>query len=447
MATIFCASGGSNTSPYETWAKAATSLQTAITAASTNDIVVIQYNAVPTGDAEVAADTTYTFDANGVTLIAASNDGGSAYTPTAMGTANWIGNSTTNYSVTINGSFRFALNGITIRVAGSTVDNIQVVSADNSQGTIENCYLWLENSATTSRILFGNSSNSGIHFKNTTFRFGHASQGFTLQCSLRIDGGSVSADGTAPTTLFTGFNAGGELIAEGFDVSHVGSGTLVGNNSVCPSRFEFTRCKLGSGMTVLATQTGAARNGAYAALFDCSSGDTHGIFGYYDGLGSCVSDTGIYFTAGAAAQSWKIVTSANASFAVPFVSPWVSLYHTGTSAITPRLEILRSGAAGGTDDSVAYTNAEVWGEFSAKTTASVVNASFSNDRVVIGATAAAQATGAGLGSWTGEGAEAWSGKVDSGSAITPAEAGHIRGRVMVAAASSTVYVNPQIETA
>jgi hypothetical protein len=48
MADYFVASGGTNTAPYDTWEKAATSLQTALTAATTNgDRVIIQYNGVP----------------------------------------------------------------------------------------------------------------------------------------------------------------------------------------------------------------------------------------------------------------------------------------------------------------------------------------------------------------------------------------------------------------
>ena len=53
--------------------------------------------------------------------------------------------------------------------------------------------------------------------------------------------------------------------------------------------------------------------------------------------------------------------------------------------------------------------------------------------------------GAGLGSWTGEGGTAWSGKADAGS-ITPAESGAIRGRWVVGEPSITVYVDPQIRT-
>ena len=64
----------------------------------------------------------------------------------------------------------------------------------------------------------------------------------------------------------------------------------------------------------------------------------------------------------------------------------------------------------------------------------------------LGTSSTAQANGAGLGSWTGENATAWSGKIDSGSAVTPAEVGALRGRICVAATSATVYIDPQIRT-
>ena len=118
MTTYFVASGGSNTSPYDTWAKAATSLQTALTAAtSAGDIVVVQCNAVPSGDAELSADTTYTV-AGDVFVVSASNDGGSAWTPSWMGTGSWIGNSTTNRSITLAGADTSSYwYGVTFRTA------------------------------------------------------------------------------------------------------------------------------------------------------------------------------------------------------------------------------------------------------------------------------------------------------------------------------------------
>jgi len=446
MATYFVASGGSNTAPYETWAKAATSLQTALTAANAEgDIVVIQYNAVPTGDAELAADTTYSFG-NHVSLISASNDGGSAYTPTVMGTANWIGNSTTFRSVTLAATnFRCYVYGVTLRVSGATTDNINFAAGDGCHFVEEDCYYWLGSTASGSAIsAYIQDQNLYAKLINPTFRFGAVAQVLRISAKVEIEGGSVSSAGTIPTGGLIQFGqtdpGGGYLSWEGGDLSAMGSNALVGNSVLLASTAVFTRCKLGTGFTVLATQTNTNKSSVEAFLFDCAVGDTHGFFGYYDAMGSVVSDTGIYYTTGAAGQSWKIVTTENCNYHAPFQTPTIDLYHTGTSSITPYLEILRDGSA------AAFQNDEVWGEFSAKTTSGFVTSTRYTDAKALTAAAADQADGAGLGSWTGEAGTAWSGKVDSGSAFTPAEAGHIRARVSVGEPSITVYVDPQIRT-
>ena len=60
MATYHVWSGGSNTSPYETWAKAATALATAFTEADTlNDLILIH----KAHDETLGADVTYTANA------------------------------------------------------------------------------------------------------------------------------------------------------------------------------------------------------------------------------------------------------------------------------------------------------------------------------------------------------------------------------------------------
>jgi hypothetical protein len=177
----------------------------------------------------------------------------------------------------------------------------------------------------------------------------------------------------------------------------------------------------------------------------------HGIFGYYDALGSVVSDTGIYYStapdsvqdgATAKKQSWKITTTANCSAMAPFITPWIPYYNSATSAITPYIECLRDGNA------TAWTSAEVWAEFGVKTTTGGTQASFPTDWAGIAASGSAQADGAGLGSWTGEAGTAKSFKCDSGSSVTPAEVGDISGRICVAVASisGTLYVDPQVRT-
>lgn len=446
MATYFVANGGSNTSPYDTWAKAATSLATALAAASSaGDVVVIQYNAVPSGDAEVAVDTTYTF-ASHVSLISASNDGGSAFTPTPMGASNWIGNSTTNRYVRLAGSdLRVLVYGLTLRVAGSTLDQVFPSQSAGSHMELEDCLLWHSGTATGSVIVLG-ISNAYLKLENCTLRFGATSQIVEVAGEVECNGLAISASGSTPTQLLTVGASSARARFTGCDLSLI-TGTLIGNISA-PASFWFDRCKLGSGVVVLGTQSGNPNlASAHAWVSDCSSGDTHLTFGYHDALGSLTSETGIYCTASPATDSvsWKIATTANASYRTPFMTPWVDLYHTGTSAITPRFEILRDGSTS------AYTDAEVWAEFAAKTTSGFTQASFFSDRQALAAYAAgtagsSQAAGAGLGSWTGEGGSAWSGKVDSGASLTPAETGYLSGRVAVAAASATVYVDPVIRT-
>jgi len=439
VATYFVASGGSNTSPYDTWAKASTSLATALAAATTDgDVVVIQYDAVPSGDAEMSADTTYTV-AGDIFLISASNDGGSSYTPTAMGTSNWIGNSTTNRSIAWSGADNiWHAYGLTLRTAGSTVDSIYA-GASSGNSTWENCYFWNGNTAASSRIRFVGVSC----YRDCTFQFGHTSQGFEANTDVTtIIGGSISSSGSTPSVLFPA-NALQHVTCVGVDLSLI-TGTLVPNTAF-PSKLLFDRCKLGSGVVPLAAQTSnPTLVSPEVWISDCNSGDTHNTFGYYNAMGQVTSDTGIYYTSGAAGQSWKIVTTSLASPRQPFITPWIDLYHTGISAITPYLEILRDGST------TAYKDHEVWAEFSAKVTSGSTLATSASDAATLAnrmtAGGSDQAAGAGTGSWTGEGGTAWSGKCDSGSAFTPAEVGYIRGRIAVAAASTTVYVDPQIRT-
>lgn len=448
MADYFVASGGSNTSPYDTWAKAATSLQTALTAASsTGDRVIIQHNAVPSGDAEVAGNTTYTVAAH-IAVIAASNDGGSSFTPTPMATSNWIGNSTTNRSITLAGAFRVYFYGITFRTAGSTSVQILLANTNTAHQEFEDCYLWMGNTGVNSYLAVGNGGADGRSFArliNCTFRFGTTNgQIRNRKCRTFIEGGSVSSAGSAPTTLFESDSSGGYMIdVEGMDLSHV-TGTLAAANSSGPMTVWLKNCKLGSGVTPLAA--GTTRSGNTVWMFDCAAGDEHYHLRYDDAFGSLTVDTGIYANDGAQYDgtnrcSWKIVTTANCSFWTPFVSPWFDVFNSTLAALTPSIEILRDGST------TAYQDDEVWGEWAFKSTAGSTQSTIVNDHKSLVASAAAQANGVGTSGWTGEGGSAWSGKLQPAGTITPAEIGHIRGRVCVGRPSSTVFVDPQTRLA
>lgn len=320
-----------------------------------------------------------------------------------------------------------------------------------SDVVLDACGLDWRNSTAGAGPTFGLIPNStsnddiAVTLINCFFKFSNAGNSIGYrQARVRMNGCYLDAGTTTPTTLHLVGTASYPIVyMEGCNWSTVSITNLIRNTTTCGGTFYLTRCSLPSGVTVYSNGVSVSSGGPEAFLFDCSVGDNHGQVQYHNGLGSMVTDTGIYFTSGSAAQSWKIVTTSLASASNPFKSLWINLYNTNLSAVTPYFEILRDGST------TAFTNAQVYGEFSAKITSGSVVSTLVNDGQVIfetmkGTSASNQASGAGLGSWTGESGTAWSGKVDSGSSITPAEVGDIRGRVVVPAASATVYVNPEI---
>jgi hypothetical protein len=449
MATYFYDKDGNNSDGL-TWAKAFTTFAGAIAAASGGtDVVVVNKAGVADADEELGADVTWA-TANSVRIISATRSGdGTDYTPSAMGTDYWFGNSTTNRFIKFNAGAddRVYVYGVTLRTAGSTADDISLNSGNTGgELLLENCYLWNGNTGSTQIIVGANTSSCHTELVDCTIRLGAVGQAVKCGGGLAVFRNcTLSSAGSAPTVLTTVEYGGTEVLWQGCDLSHV-TGTLVGNASAA-GKTSFVQCKLGAGVTILATQTSNPTRASQSVwLVDCASGDTHIVHGYYDAIGSCIRETSLYYTGSEAGnECWKIVTSANASYYNPFYTPWVDLYNTGTSAITPRFEILRDGST------TAYQDDEIWAEFQVKSTSGSTIATRSTDKCTLAnklaGTTADQTTGAGYAAWYNQTSADWSGKVDSGSAVTPAEIGYIRGRVVVGEPSITVYVDPVIRTA
>lgn len=445
MATYWCRPGaggtnaGTQANPFNANPGALTAALAAATSAG--DVILYHY----TGQENLAADTTFTFGADNISLISVDMDASDV--PTEMGTGGWIGHSSLNRSITMSApsSRSVFIWGITLRTAGTTVDNIVAAFSDGAHFRYENAHLWQGN--TGGLLSLGNSADSNLYarYVNCTFTLSNVGQSLNVGGRTVIEGGALV--GSAITNIFAASVIDGnacDVQVFGLDCSAASStANLLGNMATYPVTLRMYGCKLPSSFSMLATQTHLNASSGEVFIHDCAAGDTHGMFGHANALGSTLSDTGIYYTSGAAGQSWKVESTASASIFSPYVTPWISLYHTGTSSITPRLEILRDGST------TAYKDNAVWAEFTAKTTAGTVMPTSYTDRqaladIIAGTTGADLATGAGLGSWTGESGTAWSGKADSGSAFTPAEVGHIRGSICVGAASTVVYVDPQI---
>ena len=436
---VFCSSTGSNTAPYNTWATAATTFATAIgQASSAGDIVAVDVTNPP---ADVTASTTWTF-LNRIFVIGSTNSGAATITPTPMGETAWLGSATGAYQLIMAGSYNVYFYGITIRNGGAANAGVYLNYTQGGSFVFESGLLWL-GTAYPSALFIGANGKSYTRFINSNYKFGHTGQIVQMAGLIESDGGAVLATGSIPTSFLRPYSASTAISFYGFDASALGSGNLVN----CASAYSeavvrFIQPKLGTGYVARVPYATPMMGSGELYIHDGSSGSTQGIFGYYNDFGSVVSNTGVYETASPAAQSWQINTTANCSFGTPFVTPWIDQWNTTLTSINPGIEILRI------DSTSAYTNKDVWGEFTAKVTTGTTDSTLYSSRQALvdwaaGTAGTAIPTGTGTANWTGAGATPWSGKVSAGS-LTPAYAGSLLGRIAVAAPSATIYANPQV---
>lgn len=439
MANLYVKSTGSNTSPYDTWAKAATAPKTATDLAAAGDTI---YQHAETFT--IAADTTYSL-ASGVRWICTNDSANEP--PQTLSTAGVIdGTGTAGADITIGGSGTACyIYGIKFRVGnGANAGVITVSSVDNSSPTLDSCVLETAGTSSGNRIAFGdfgNLINHIVRLKNTSVKFSTTSAYLRNCAQLFWENSAILASGsTVPTNLFNDIlrGAGSGMDFLGCNFSGMTSGTVFSTATwTSPVPITLRQCKLGA-----ATLNNALTLAGFEiTLYDCSTTDTHYQFAHYIYNGSTTISTSIYANDGAeyniagSKHSWIVSGNANTTRAYPYISPWFSKYNEGTSAITPSIEILRDGST------TAYTDIEVWGEFAAKTTSGFPISTIYSDYGGHLSTGTNQDAGVGTSGWTGD-TGAWSGKLVSPS-MTPAEIGYISARVLVAG-NHVVYVDPTI---
>lgn len=290
---------------------------------------------------------------------------------------------------------------------------------------------------TFSRRMTSTLSHDGGHTRNCTYlnAAGVTSNitGSNGAAAIRSENDTYFPTGGVPSPVFAPFT--GAIIADGCDFSTC---QYIANTSSADTMLTLNNCKLHPSFAI---QSPPYISYATQTISDCSSGDEHYKFTHADRYGTCQVDTGHYVTADGASYDgtnkccWVITSTAKATKAVPYKSPWISVYHDGVAAITPYLEILRDGSA------TPFTDGEVWVEFAYKGTSGSTRITYADDGAAILAAGTAQDNSATA--WTGAGGTAWAGKLVLPSAITPQEIGTLRARVCVAG-GLTVYVDPKI---
>lgn len=424
-----------DTGAGNSWAAAKKTLKAATDAAAAGDTIYVHVGT----DQVVTVDTIWTIAA-GVRIFA-SNDTAN-FPPTVLSTAGGIISPTAGVDYTLTGGPAL-ISGFRLKPGtGATASVIHIANTDPSFITLENCYLDL--SATTN----GNSTvtigyyfvpiNDFTNLVNCWFKFGAAGQDIALNGSFSMIGGGLESGSTVPTVLFQNITRYGERFRFlGVNFSGMISGTMFGQPAV-GGVVTYTNCLLGAA----ALNSAQILSGLETFVFDSSSTDTHYHIAHYSFTGSTTVSTTIYANDGAEYNiagdkcSWVVAGNANTSRANPYISPWIQAYNEATAAITPELEILRDGSA------TAFTDIEVWSEWSLKTAGGSPIATLYSDYGGHLSTGTAQGNGVGLSGWTGEAGTAWSGRLECPS-VTPAEIGHVSARVVVAG-NHTVYADPQI---
>jgi hypothetical protein len=430
---------GSDSDDGSTWALAKATFGAAVTlATSDGDFIYVAHN----HSESLSADTTYTFAANVRVLCVNSGTG-------ALATTGTIDAQPTSYIISLGGAKNVYVYGLIFKVSGTSNSKYTAVStSDGSHFELEQCTFNFPCTGVVYAAFGVNTINTYAMLKSCTFIFNSSGQ-FILSRGLTdfVDC-SFCETGALPTTKLISMGFGASAFFTGCTMSKITS-TLVGNNVDGPAITVFSNCKFGSGVTIkYAAVTVLNKGNQNVYAFNCDAGDNHYTMYHGDAFGETIVSTSVYLNDGATYDgsnnhrcSWKITTTANCNYFYPYVSPWLDRYHSNNIAITPYLEILRSGS------STAYQNDEVWSEWSYQgsdnSTKAVIDGT---DRMTPLGTPADQTTSSKpLTDWAGrDSSNNWAGRLSPLSPITPLEIGYIRARICVGEPSVTVYADPKI---
>lgn len=201
--------------------------------------------------------------------------------------------------------------------------------------------------------------------------------------------------------------------------------------------YEFENCKLGSSVT-LTTGSSPGQGGSVVRLVNCDSADTNYRYEYQAYQGSIVNETTIVRTSGASdgttPVSRKMVSNANAKFYSPLVDSFDDIIiwnETTGSSKTLTIEVVSDG--------VTFKDDELWLEVEYLGTSGFPLSSLAHDRKTNPLASGTNQDTSSV-TWTTTGLSSPV-KQKLVATFTPQEKGPIRARVMLAKASSTVYID------
>jgi len=440
MPDIYVSSSGSNTAPYDTWAKAATTWQTGIGALAAGDRLLVDSNFTQT---YASGNLTFTFpgtvlNPNTILSLDIIDD---SYAPGAEFLI-------TAGSLTVNGSFY--ARGVTWKCPITSVSNYSVTIYGGSVvvlNVLEDCDIGSLAGGTGASLSLGNNANIDPPYirlincnlylpKRLTFNGGR----------MDIIGGAIAGTNSSLTEMLVASSSGEgtRINVVGLDMSALpASADLVGGNISESGVIYFDSCRMPAGWSgAYWNQTTTALHAVVEAV-NCHEGDVnyHSYKGEY--TGTILTDTGIYRDSGASdgttPLSWKMTTNANAAEVFSQLRTYrMEVWNeTVGSPITLTAHFVHDSATNLQDD-------EIWLECVYPNNASYVTRVLETDRRANPAVAPSDHA-ASIETWTGTSGFSNENKQKPSVTVTPQQIGWISLQVALSTASKTIYVCPKVE--
>lgn len=441
MASWYVYSGAAGTGSGADWANAKTTLAAAITAGVAGDTYYIANDHAESSGSVTSISAKGTITAPDLFLCV--NRAGSV-PPVAA-------DLTTGASITTTGATQltFSANaysyvyGVTFNCGTGSSTATVTFGGGTGQVTFDTCSFITPITGAGQRIGVGANANGYTEFINPQFGFGNTGQSLTPTGQVVIrnrPGSSIINGATIPTALFVSYAAFGSMRMDGLDLSSFGSGKTLWPAHGVAALCSIVNCKLGASVTVSGVHTHPD------ALTDLIGSNSTAIVERnerYLYAGTLTTELTVIRTAGASdgttAYSWKVATTANAKRLTPFKTFEGVLWNAALgSPLTLTAHVLT--------DNVTLTDAEIWIEAEyLGTSGTPVATLISDGAATILTPGTNQADDSGT-AWTTTGIGTPV-KQKLEVTFTPQMAGLVRWRVMIAKASTTVYVDPKPDLA
>jgi hypothetical protein len=358
MPDIHLDAAGSNTAPYDTWAKAATTPATAFGAEAAGDRILVGSASVFTTVGALTYNMAGTA-ANPVQVLSGTKGVTSGITALASGAV-----IDAPGTITLAGSGY--LNGVTFRNTAAGSSSMTFAANAGEVQFFENCSFVATGTGGSTLFQIGSISGSSggeglVTLRNCSFRLGAAAQWLSPFGRVLIQGMTWLSGGTAPSRIFEQFgsNRATDLLVEGADLTNVATTTRLFGNMTAGARAIFRDILLPAGWTGGPVNSTDAATGGRVELWNYRVGpSTWNRFWLVDGQCTLTAETTVVRTDGSADDngrySVRMVTTANCSLIAPAQSMEFRFPNaTVGSSVTLTVQIVR-------DSVTALTDAEVW---------------------------------------------------------------------------------------